>query len=105
MYLRTKRKVPLFRPEPTFNKTIAGTDFPHNINNHPHSQVCNVDGVDVAGICDGDSTFTALGDIYLVEAGAGCDNQPKGRKMAEDVGGDLKSAGADGGLSVLSLRR
>jgi hypothetical protein len=96
--LRAKWVLSLLRPQPGPNEPVTGRYLAQNIEQQRDGIVGNVLGECVAGIGDGNATAEALGDVDVVDTGAGRHHDPKGGKETEHVGGQWGRSCADEGL-------
>lgn len=87
----------MVRPKPILDEAIAGAHFPDGVEEEPRRKIRYVGGEDVAGVGDGDAAAAALSKIYVVEAGAGGDNEAQGGQISENGGGERENAAAEGG--------
>lgn len=85
-------------PEVASNKPIGCGYFPQNVDQKSDGQVRAVIGKDLAGASDGDAAAAALGEVDVVDTGAGSDDETEGGEVAEEGGGDRSGGVAKEGL-------
>ena len=90
------------RPEASPHVPIRRGHSPEHVEQHPHGGVGDVLGEQPGCVGDGDASAAALGEVDVVEAHAGGDDEAERRHLAEDVGGDEGTHGgreecSDGG--------
>lgn len=101
--LRPESEVPILSPKPSPHEPIGGRDRPEHVEGHPDGGVGDVIGEDLAGVGNGDAAAPALGEVDVVETGAGGDDDAEGREEVEEASGDPGGGGAEhggGGLGV-----
>lgn len=90
-------------PPPGPDVPVSSRNLPPDIEEKPHCQIGNILGVNVAGGGHCDPAAAALGEVNVVEAGAGGDNEAEIRQHAHQIGGDGDAAGGEDGTSRLGM--
>lgn len=84
--LEAKWVVSLERPQSGSDEAVGGGHTAEDVDQQPNGVVRHVIGEGGAGVGDGDSAAAALGEVDVVDAGAGTDNELERREAAEEVG-------------------
>lgn len=91
-------------PDTAANKSIAGANFPEDVDEDADGVVSCVFREHIRSVADGDSAAATLGEVDVVDAGATGDDEAEGREETEHSLCDGALCEADHGLSRLSLR-
>ena len=95
--LDSKLELSAFRPLTRPDVTISRRNATEEANQQTDGVIRHVLRVSFAGVCDGDAAAVALGEVDVVGADAGADDELERREAGEEAGVDREPADADDG--------